>query len=55
MGEVILAHHPLLVAIPAFVPAIVLVGVVLYIARKDRRDERKERELIDRAFDEEVE
>jgi hypothetical protein len=24
---------------------------VLYIARKDRREEREEREIIDRAFD----
>ena len=55
MGEVILAHHPLLVAIPAFVPAIIIVGVVLYIARKDRRDEREEHELINRAFDEDSE
>jgi len=46
MGEVILAHHPLLVAIPAFVPAIVLVGVVLYIAAKDRRDESELNERV---------
>lgn len=49
-AEVLRAHHAALVAIPAFVPAIVVVAVVLHIARKDRRDEAAERELIDRAF-----
>lgn len=44
-GEQLLAHHAALLAIPAFIPAIVVVGVVLYIARKDRREEREEREL----------
>jgi hypothetical protein len=46
-GDQILAHHAALLAIPAFVPAVVVVGVVLYIARKDRREEREERDLID--------
>ena len=50
-GEQLLAHHMALLAIPAFVPAIVVVVVVLYIARKDRRDEKAERELIERAFE----
>jgi hypothetical protein len=50
-GDQILAHHAALLAIPAFVPAIVVVGVVLYIARKDRREEREERDLIERAFE----
>ena len=50
-GEQILAHHAALLAIPAFVPAVVVVGVVLYIARKDRREEREERDLIERAFE----
>ncbi|GAA3515929.1 hypothetical protein GCM10022234_08820 [Aeromicrobium panaciterrae] len=50
-GEQLLAHHVALLAIPAIVPAIVVVGVVLYIARKDRLDERAERELIERAFE----
>ena len=45
------AHHAALLAIPALVPAVVVVGVVLYIARNDRRDEREENELIDRAFE----
>lgn len=42
-GEQLLAHHMALLAIPAFVPAIVVVGVVLYIARKDRLDEEREK------------
>jgi hypothetical protein len=49
-GEQLLAHHAALLAIPAIVPAVVLVGVILYIARKDRREEREERDLIERAF-----
>jgi hypothetical protein len=51
LPEQIGAHHALLLAIPAVVPAIVVVAVVLYIARKDRLDERMEHELIDRAFE----
>jgi hypothetical protein len=39
VGEILWAHHAALLAIPALVPAVVVVGVVLYIARKDRRDE----------------
>jgi hypothetical protein len=31
------AHHWLLLAGPAFLPAVVVVAVVLYIAIKDRR------------------
>jgi hypothetical protein len=50
-GEQLLAHHAALLAIPALVPAVVVVGVVLYIARKDRRDEEDERTLIERAFE----
>jgi hypothetical protein len=34
---VILAHHGLLLAIPAFVPAFGVAGVIAYIAIKDRR------------------
>jgi hypothetical protein len=33
----VLAHHGLLLAIPAFAPAIAVVGVVTYIAMRDRR------------------
>jgi len=50
-GEQLLAHHAALLAIPAFIPAVVVVGVVLYIARKDRADERKEQDLLKRAFE----
>lgn len=53
VGEVLWAHHAALVAIPAFVPAIVVVAVVLHIARKDRQDERREDELLRRAFEDE--
>ena len=31
------SHHWLLLAGPAFLPAVVVVGVVLYVAIKDRR------------------
>ncbi|OBK99557.1 hypothetical protein [Mycobacterium sp. 1165178.9] len=33
----ILAHHMLLLAAPAFLPAVIVVGVILYIALRDRR------------------
>jgi hypothetical protein len=33
----ILAHHGLLLAIPAFAPAIAVVGVVIWVAIRDRR------------------
>ena len=49
--DALLAHHVALLAIPAIVPAVIVVGVVLYIARKDRREERQEREIIERAFE----
>jgi len=32
-----LADHTLLLALPAFAPAVVVVGVVVYIAMRDRR------------------
>lgn len=51
VGDVLFAHHAALLAIPALVPALVVVGVVLHIARKDRREEQEEREIIERAFD----
>ncbi len=35
----ILADHTLLLAIPAFAPAIVVVGVVVWVAMRDRRNE----------------
>lgn len=52
-GEQLLAHHVALLAIPAIVPAVVVVGVVLYIARKDRVAEREEQQLLERAFEDE--
>jgi hypothetical protein len=33
----ILAHHELLLAIPAFAPAIAVAGVVTFVALRDRR------------------
>jgi hypothetical protein len=33
----ILAHHGLLLAIPAFVPALAVAGVIVYVAMRDRR------------------
>lgn len=33
----ILADHPIWVAVPAFAPAIVVAGVVVYIAVKNRK------------------
>ena len=37
---VYLAHHWIVLAVPAFLPAVVVVGVVLYVALRDRRAER---------------
>lgn len=34
----ILADHTLLLALPAFAPAVVVVGVVVYVAMRDRRN-----------------
>jgi len=34
----ILADHSLLLAIPAFVPAVAVAGVIVYIAMRDRRN-----------------
>jgi hypothetical protein len=31
------AHHMLLLALPAFLPAVIVVAVILYAALKDRR------------------
>lgn len=50
-GEQLLAHHAALLAIPALIPAVVVVGVVLYIARKDRADERRENDVLKRALE----
>jgi hypothetical protein len=47
------AHHWLLLAGPAFLPAVIVVGVVLYVAIKDRRsaDEDQDVEAQDTADD----
>jgi hypothetical protein len=37
-----LAHHWLLLAVPAFLPAVIVVSVILYIALRDRRAARRE-------------
>jgi hypothetical protein len=34
---VLLADHPIWIAVPAFLPAFVVTGVVVYIAAKNRR------------------
>jgi hypothetical protein len=34
----LLADHSVLLAIPAFLPAVAVVGVIVYIAMRDRRD-----------------
>jgi hypothetical protein len=36
-GVVVLADHSILLAIPAFLPAFVIAGVVIVIAVRDRR------------------
>jgi hypothetical protein len=38
MTTEIMAHHGLLLAIPAFAPAVAVAGVVVYIAMRDRRN-----------------
>ncbi|MBJ8347667.1 hypothetical protein [Antrihabitans sp. YC2-6] len=47
----ILADHSVVLAIPAFAPAILVVGIVVYIAVRDRRAEAREREHTDGAPD----
>ncbi|BBX61191.1 hypothetical protein MSAS_03650 [Mycobacterium saskatchewanense] len=36
----LVAHHMILLAIPAFLPAIIVVAVILYVALRDRRGDR---------------
>jgi hypothetical protein len=43
----ILAHHGLLLAIPAFIPAIIVAGVVIYIAIRDRKSDAPHSENTD--------
>ncbi|MBF6329435.1 hypothetical protein [Nocardia transvalensis] len=40
----VLADHSLLLAVPAFAPAVAVVGIVLFIAMRDRRAERSDRQ-----------
>jgi hypothetical protein len=37
---IVLADHSVLLAIPAFAPAIIVAGAVVYIAMRDRRRKR---------------
>jgi hypothetical protein len=37
-----LADHTLLLALPAFAPAVVVVGVVVFVAIRDRRNKAEE-------------
>jgi hypothetical protein len=37
MTSRVLADHTLLLAIPAFIPAVIVVGVVIFVAMRDRR------------------
>ncbi len=47
--DALMAHPVVLIALPAFIPAVTLIAVIIYIARKDRREERLEQEqsLVD--------
>ncbi|MGK8506863.1 hypothetical protein ACRS5S_02020 [Nocardia asiatica] len=42
-GVDVLADHSILLAIPAFLPALLVVAVVVFIALRDRRAEDRER------------
>ena len=42
------AHHWLLLAGPAFLPAVIVVAVVLYIAIKDRRTPDEDQQATNR-------
>ncbi len=44
---VILADHPIWLAVPAFAPAIVVAAVVVYIAVRDRRSDQAHSENSD--------
>lgn len=39
---VYLADHSVVLALPALIPAFIIVGVVLYVVARDRRAERDE-------------
>jgi hypothetical protein len=42
MVSLLVAHHAAVLAIPAVLPAVVIVGVILMIAVRDRRAERRQ-------------
>lgn len=42
--ELVLAHHPIVTALPFVVPALLVVLFVAQLVWRDRRDERRERE-----------
>ncbi|KQO36242.1 MULTISPECIES: hypothetical protein [unclassified Aeromicrobium] len=46
-GEVLTTHPVAVLAIPAFIPVVVIVATVLWIARKDRLAEAAEHEAGD--------
>lgn len=46
-GEVVLAHHPLITALPFVVPAFIVVGLIAAVIVRDRREERQENEARD--------
>ena len=50
----ILADHPLLLAIPAFAPAIIVVAVVVWVAMRDRRKGDDDEAGDDEAGDDEA-
>ncbi|MGA5543430.1 hypothetical protein ACPCIR_16375 [Mycobacterium sp. NPDC051198] len=48
------ADHTLLLALPAFAPAVVVVGVVVYVAMRDRRrgeDDANQDDVRDEGMD----
>ena len=45
----VLADHTLLLALPAFAPAVVVVGVVVWVAMRDRRNAAEETHSEDSA------
>jgi len=46
-GELVLAHHPLITALPFVVPAFIVVGLIVAVVVRDRREERQESEARD--------
>lgn len=43
----VVADHTLLLALPAFAPAVVVVGFVIYVAMKDRRNSDEDDDDVD--------